>query len=118
MPRLGEPGEKGPVFEVVRAVSAGDEVVAQLTPSPDMLLPAITLIRSTLLTIMSNQTVNCAPCRQTLLKRYLETMMLGELGPLDLTGSTTVSSRDSDTDTQLSPARCRALSGDLNAVMS
>ena len=45
-------------------------------------------------------------------------MMLGELGPLDLTGSTTVSSRDSDTDTQLSPARCRVLSGDLNAVMS
>ena len=58
---------------------------------------------------MSWQTVNPAPCRQTLLKRYLETMMLGELGPLDLTGSTTVSSRDSDTDTQLSPARCRAL---------
>ena len=57
------------------------------------------------------------PCRQTLLKRYLETMMLGELGPLDLTGSTTVSSRDSDTDTQLSPARCRVLR-DLNAVMS
>ena len=45
VPRLGEPGEKGPVFEVVRAVSPGDEVVAQLTPSPDMLLPAITLIR-------------------------------------------------------------------------
>ena len=87
MCRLGEPGDKGPVFEVVREVVAGAEVVAQLAPSPDMLLPAITLLR------------------QTLLKRYLETMMLGELGPLDLTGSTTVSSRDSDTDTQLSPAR-------------
>ena len=118
MPRLGEPGDKGPVFEVVREVSPGDEVVAQLTPSPDMLLPAITLIRWTL-TIVSWQTLNCdAPCRQTLLKRYLETMMLGELGPLDLTGSTTVSSRDSDTDTQLSPARCSVLSGDLNAVTS
>ena len=100
MPRLGEPGDKGPVFEVVREVVAGAEVVAQLAPSPDMLLPAITLLR------------------QTLLKRYLETMMLGELGPLDLTGSTTVSSRDSDTDTQLSPARCGVLSGDLNAVIS
>ena len=47
------------MFEVVREVSPGDEVVAQLTPSPDMLLPAITLLRWTL-TIMSWQTLNCA----------------------------------------------------------
>ena len=59
------------VYEMIREVAAGEELVAHLPQvvSPEMLLPAIQLLR------------------QTLIKRYLETLMTTET-PLDLTGST------------------------------
>ena len=60
-----------PVFEVVRPVEAGMEVVAQLQLLPtstDLFLPALQLLR------------------QSLIKRYLQTVIMAE-SPLDLTGS-------------------------------
>ena len=68
--RMSEQG--GPVFEMVRQVEAGTELVAQLHLLPattDLFLPALQLLR------------------QTLIKRYLQTFITES--PLDLTGSDT-----------------------------
>ena len=76
---LGKKTESGePVFEMIQSLDPGSELVAHLVHvTPDMFLPAIQLLR------------------QTILKRYIETMMM-ESGPLDLTGSI-LSSKGSDT---------------------
>ena len=59
------------VFELIQDVAAGAELVAHLPQavSPEMFLPAFQLLR------------------QTIIKRYLESLMTGD-SPLDLTGST------------------------------
>lgn len=76
---LGKRNEAGePTFEIIQSLEPGTELVAHLLHvTPDMFLPAIQLLR------------------QTILKRYIETMMM-DSGPLDLTGSI-ISSRGSDT---------------------
>ena len=81
---LGKKTDAGEVvFEMVREVEAGTELVAHLLPaSTDLFLPAIHLIR------------------QSLIKRYLETLI--KESPLDLTGSL-LSSKDSDSSPQHSP---------------
>ena len=79
--RRSETGE--PVFEMIKSINTGTELNAHLIHvTPDLFLPAIQLLR------------------QTIFKRYIETMMAES--PLDLTGSI-ISSRDSDTSPQHSP---------------
>ena len=74
---LGRKTEAGEVvFQTVREVEAGTELVAHLVPaSTDLFLPAIHLLR------------------QSLIKRYLQTLITES--PLDLTGCL-LSSKDSD----------------------
>jgi len=78
--RRSEAGE--PVFEMIKSVSPGTELVAHFVHGTPDIFPVLQLLR------------------QTILKRYLETMMAES--PLDLTGSI-VSSKDSDTSPQHSP---------------
>ena len=78
--RRSEAGE--PVFEMIKSVSPGTELVAHFVPMTPDIFPVLQLLR------------------QTILKRYLESMMAES--PLDLTGSI-VSSKDSDTSPQHSP---------------
>ena len=60
-----------PVYEIVQSCEAGEELVCHLAPPvspPVIFLPAIQMLR------------------QTLIRRYLETLMAGDTKPLDLTG--------------------------------